>query len=415
MNRRLFPLFLFIMIVFSSPLEAQVTKLSNTDAFGPEAVEVDFEQLQDGTGAGSVLAGWGVTFRSPGTSVPVVRTVGAASVFSNVLRNENEGEDSSDLPLIINLKHPVQRIGAVLGNGEEATQVTIQAWSDVGTELGTIEENGLEEPTFVGVETSDPTGISKLLISYGSSTREEQINSVLLDYVERPQFVVYLAQIGDGPIPGTGTLTTGIVVSNLSASTATATLRFLDEEGNPLSLDAGDGSNDTVEITIEPFSSRSLETEGTTDPFTAGYAVIESNVPVEGTAIFRVNSPAGVVTEAGVGSAQARSKVVGAVQKFQAANFDSGIAVVNTSDSESNGRIELYDEEGKLVNTDNNLLDLAPGQHVARFLPQIFSALEGGDFTGTLLITSDQPIATVILRTGDGLVLSSLPVGSIED
>src|SRR5690606_25201379 len=113
-------------------------------------------------------------------------------------------------------------------------------------------------------------------------------------------------------------------------------------------------------------------TDGSTSPATAGYAVIESNVPVEGTAIFRVSSVGTVVTEAGVGSAQGRFRVVGAVQKFQSGNFDSGVAIVNTSDSESTGRIELYNEDGNLVASDNNLLSLAPGEHVARFLPQIF-------------------------------------------
>lgn len=415
MNLRLIPILLLAAVIFTGPLEAQVTKLSNTNAFGSESAEVDFEQLRDGTDAGSVLGGWGVTFRAPGSSTPVVRTIGAASVFSNVLRNENAGESSSDIPLIVNLKHPVERIGFVLANGEEATQVTIQAWNDLGTDLGTIQENGLEESTFVGIETSDPDGISKLLISYGASANEEQINSLLIEYVERPEFVVYLAQIGDGPIPGTGNLTTSIVVSNLSASTAMATLRFFDEEGNPLSLTTGEGADDTIEMTIQPFSSRSLETDGSSDPAIAGYAVIESNVPVEGTAIFRVSSSGDIVTEAGVGSAQGLHRVVGAVQKFQAGNFDSGIAVVNTSDSNSDGRIELYDEDGNLVGSDDGLLDLAPGEHVARFLPQIFGSLGGQDFAGTLLITSDQPVATVILRTGNGLVLSSLPVGSIEE
>lgn len=412
MNWRFVPLLLLAAAIVNGPLQAQVTKLSNTDAFGSEAVETDFEQLQDGTDGSSVLGGWGISFRAPGTSTPLVRTVGAASVFRNVLRNEG---DSADVPLIVNLKYPVERIGFVLDNGEEATQVTIQAWNDLGADLGTIEENGLGEPTFVGIETSDPNGISKLLISYGASDREEQLNSLLLEYVERPQFVVYLAQIGDGPIPGTGNLTTSIVVSNLSASTATATLRFFDEQGNPLSLTTGEGTEDTIEMAIQPFSSKSLETDGSTNPATAGYAVIESNVPVEGTAIFRVGSGGTVVTEAGVGSAQGLHRVVGAVQKFQSGNFDSGIAVVNTSDSDSNGRIELYDEDGNLVGSDNDLLNLAPGEHVARFLPQIFGSLEGQNFTGTLLITSDQPVATVILRTGSGLVLSSLPVGSIEE
>jgi len=412
MNWRFVPLLLLVATIVNGPLHAQVTKLSNSSAFGSEAVEADFEQLQDGTNGSSVLGGWGISFQAPGTSTPVVRTVGAASVFRNVLRNEG---DSADVPLIVNLKYPVEKIGFVLGNGDEATQVTIQAWNDLGVDLGTIEQNGLADSTFVGVETSDPNGISKLLISYGASDREEQINSLLLEYVERPQFVVYLAQIGDGPIPGTGQLTTSIVVSNLSASTATATLKFFDEQGNPLSLTTGEGTDDTIEMAIQPFSSKSLETDGSTSPATAGYAVIESNVPVEGTAIFRVSSVGTVVTEAGVGSAQGRFRVVGAVQKFQSGNFDSGVAIVNTSDSESTGRIELYNEDGNLVASDNNLLSLAPGEHVARFLPQIFSSLEGQDFTGTLVVISDQPVATVILRTGNGLVLSSLPVGSLED
>jgi len=144
-----------------------------------------------------------------------------------------------------------------------------------------------------------------------------------------------------------------------------------------------------------------------------GYARIRTSVPVEGTAVFRLTSPSGAIaSEAGVGSDSGRVDVLGAVEKIMADNFDSGIAAVNVGDSEAEADILLYDQNGDLVDINRSLLDLPAGGHTAGFLSSIFSTVQGEDFSGTIRIVSDVPIAVVIMRTAGGVVISSLPVGS---
>ncbi len=99
------------------------------------------------------------------------------------------------------------------------------------------------------------------------------------------------------------------------------------------------------------------------------------------------------------------------VQRFVDGDFNSGVAVVNTSTTqEASLSIQLYDEQlGTLI--DSTRLPLAPGEHVARFLIELFPQFLSEYFSGTLIIFSDQPVALVTLRTRGGLVLSSLPGG----
>ena len=235
----------------------------------------------------------------------------------------------------------------------------------------------------------------------------------MIDYTSRSTFSTYLAQIADGPLPS-GALQTTIIVSNLTNTTARGELRLLDNGGLPLSFEMNGLPGSTFDLVIPPFSSQSFTSGGNTVPPTPGYACIESSVPVDGAAIFRVLDAQGNVTsEAGVGATMGRMTLVGVVQKFISGDFNSGIAVVNISDKNIQGTIALYDQPGTLVDTNTDDLNLGPGEHVAKFLNQLFDGL--GDFEGTVVVTADQPLVAVVLRTiAGGLVISSLPVGSTQ-
>jgi hypothetical protein len=107
--------------------------------------------------------------------------------------------------------------------------------------------------------------------------------------------------------------------------------------------------------------------------------------------------------------------VVGAVEKLVAEDFDSGFAAVNVGGSEADADILLYDQDGDLVDRNKSLLDLPAGNHTSGFLASIFPDLQTEDFSGTIRISSDVPLAVVIMRTANQVVISSLPVGSLEE
>jgi hypothetical protein len=279
----------------------------------------------------------------------------------------------------------------------------------------------LEEPTFIGVKSSNPDGIAKLLISYENADQAEEIDDLIVEFVDRPRFSTYLAQVADGPVAGVGAFQTTVIVSNLSNSTAIGELTFFDSDGEPLKVDMNGTSADRFDLLIPAYSSASFTSSGTATPVAVGYAHVTANVPVAGTALFRVVSASGeIVTEAGVGSESGKTEVVGAVQKVAAEQFDSGIAVVNVSDTDTeNAQIQLYDQMGQKIDS-RAIVDLIEGStlptggHLARFLFQIFPQLQGQDFEGTIRILSNVPLVVVIMRAAEGLVVSSLPVGSVQ-
>jgi hypothetical protein len=102
------------------------------------------------------------------------------------------------------------------------------------------------------------------------------------------------------------------------------------------------------------------------------------------------------------------------VQKLVAGDFDSGVAIVNTSLEESQGILDLLDQSGNVVASNTDILGLGPNQHIARFLGQIFQEVANEDFDGAVVMRSNAPLAFIILRTGGGKILASLPAGSTQ-
>lgn len=415
---RKWPIFIMALsvgLLAGIPVFGQVTELNESSPFASDSVLLNFEGPAEGVDATQVYAKWGVVFSGVGSSNPKIEEVFVLNFSNAVLRNAPVLGSSANKPLAVNFKFPVKKIGFKLIGITAGVQVTVQAFSDEGTSLGSIQKTGLNGDVFLGVSTNSSKGISKLTISYGAETEPERIDALKIEYLQRPQFRNYLAQVADGPIGGGSYLQTTITITNLSASTAQGEVQFKKSDGSAMNLPIGGVSQSSVDLAIPAFSSVTLTTDGSDATIPVGYAKILTNVPVGGTAIFRIMSGTGsVMTEAGVGSETGSSVSVGAVQKAAVGKFNTGIAAVNTGTKTATALIELYNEEGDLVASDNSVLQLGAGQHIARFLDQIFPALKNSDFNGTIRIRGDVEFALVILRTSTGLVMSSLPVGTLQ-
>ncbi|MFB3905383.1 MAG: hypothetical protein ACE15E_18195 [Acidobacteriota bacterium] len=407
------PRFLVFVVVClmaaSFSINAQVTKITSTSAFDADSVGFDFQEYQAEVQVPDVVAKWGLSFQNVDTLPPkigmIVPPIGGGDP-DRVLENPTGAGANS--PLIVNFKYPVSKVGFNASNGTSSTVVTLTAYDPLGTKLGTVTETGLASEKFVGVSTTSNRGIAKLTIDYGDATEAEQIDNLTFDYLSRPKFNTYLAQVGDLK----GFLQTILVISNLTNSTAQGELRLFDSEGAPLSLKLGNETNSVFPFSVPPFSSKNLPTQADSDPLKFGYAEIESNVPVEGTAIFRYISGDTTLAEAGVGSSVVRPLVVGVAQKVVARQFDTGVAAVNPNGEAINARVKLFNEAGTLVATNDGDLDLPAHGHKARSLSELFPEFAESDFTGTLVITSDKPVALVMIRTLGGIAQSTLPVGS---
>jgi len=398
-----------LLMVGSFSAQAQVSKISSPSAFDSDSVKFDFQEYQAEIQAADVLGKWGLNFHGIDAAVPKVRMVVAPIGGAEPDRVvHNQVDTGSSLPLIVNFKYPVSKVGFYASNGSANTTVTLTAFDPVGTKLGSVSETGLTDEKFIGITSLSTRGIAKLLVDYGTAAESEQIDDMIFDYVSRPRFSTYLAQVGDAK----GLLQTILVISNLTNSTAKGELRLFDSQGAPMSVKLGDETNSVFPFSLPPFSSKNLPTQAVSDPPKVGYAEIESNVPVEGTAIFRLISGDTTLAEAGVGSSVPRPFVVGVVQKVAAKGFDTGVAAVNTTGQAVDARIKLYNEAGNLVATNDTDMDLGPHRHTAMFLSQLFPQYAESDFTGTLVITADKPMAMVMIRTLGGIAQSTLPVGS---
>jgi hypothetical protein len=401
------------------PLSAALQEIPGGTGFSPDSVLFDFSGLVAGAPAQDLLAKWGIRFEQSPDAIPEVdQIVQLGFVNSFVVNRPPEGGDATK-PMVITFRYPARKVAFFLRDTNP--QVNVKAFDNLGTNLGEVNLAATHQgsATFA-IGTDDPKGISKLLITYvpDSQTPQllvESVDDLKVEFISRPQFTIYFAQVGDGPIPGVGKLQTAFVVTNLSGSTAVGEIRFFSSQGNPLQVSDGTATASSFPLNLPPRGSFSFTTAGTAQPIAVGYAKVTANVPVDGTAIFRiVNNSGGLISEAGVGAAEGHLVSVGAVQKLSAGNIDSGIAVVNAGTVRSTAFVQLIEPSGQTRDTNFGAVQLDPGTHNAQFLSQMFSSLQNQDFTGTVRIVSDQPLALVILRTAAGLVQSSLPVGSLE-
>jgi len=397
--------------------QAQTTKISDAAVFTRNPVVLDFTGFADGAKIADVYSRWGVTISGTEGSVPSIIVIPPAvpiggtpeHQLNRVVRNVGPAGLAKALPLVINFKYPVAKVGFKASNAPTASvNASIVAYDPAGRTLGTVLQTGLNEEKFFGVATTSDRGIAKVAFDFGSVDAGEQIDDLTFEYLSRPPFVTYLTQVADF----SDLLQTILVVSNLTNSTAQGEIRLFTFEGATMDLKTNQGENDTFAFDLPPFTSKTISSTGKSTDLKRGYAVIESNVPVEASAIFRVINASGTaLQEAGVGAAPSQYQAVTVAQKEGAAGLDTGVAVVNPSTSPADITALLYDEQGGLVAANSDDLDLAPGKQIAKFLTELFPDVQG-DFRGTLVINSTEPIAVVTLRTIGGIASSTLPVGS---
>lgn len=413
MSRRFWNVLIVVSLpIFGSGAFGQLVDVSNSPGFSADSVAFTFNEYFPEAEAGRVLGAWGIRMSGQSGSVPRFKLYVIAGSSNVVVENSASDDSSANKALILDFEQPAKTVSFRVPASPEDSELTVEAYSPLGVRLGNIRKE-VPSHELVAVSTSNLAGIGKLVISWGSNPDPEEIDDLHVEFLERQPTVVYLAQIGNGAIPGVGALQTTVVVTNLSNSTAEGELAFFASDSSPLELQFGSESGSVFLLGIPPGASVSFTTGG--QDLKVGYARVTSSVPVEATATFRVVGLTGnVLTEAGVGSARPALLQVGAVQKERAQDFDSGIAVVNVGDERANAVLELLNPAGQVIATNDEIVNLNSGAHTAAFLSQIFPSVANQDFEGSIRIRSNQPMAAVILRAKQGLVYSSLPVGSTE-
>ncbi len=229
--------------------------------------------------------------------------------------------------------------------------------------------------------------------------------------------VSFLPQVADGE--GIRTL---VLVGNPGGTPIEGRIQFFDDAGQPWNLSLDDfGPTNSMDFQLPSNGVLRLQTDGSTLPAQAGYARITTERRVGAVSLFQFRgSGGGLITEAGVqqAAALAQSQVfaetgVGPCSESVGCTIDTGIAVANPNATTVHVSLLLVGSDGSAGPSAN--LELSPGEHVSRFVDQLFEE-PVGEFVGSILLNSDLPVAATALRMQirPTFALSALPVTPIR-
>ena len=168
----------------------------------------------------------------------------------------------------------------------------------------------------------------------------------------------------------------------------------------------GEMVNGVGDISVPAGGLLVLRTDGEGDLET-GSVQITFDRYVEGVVIF-----GGEMGLAGVGSsAKFQTGFAAPMLKSDSQGLNTGIAMMSLSEEDSLVDLTLLDSEGETLATDWGVL-IAQG-HDALFVDELFPGLDLSEFSGTLVMTSDEPLTGTVLQTLPGEFMT-MPVASSQ-
>ena len=210
------------------------------------------------------------------------------------------------------------------------------------------------------------------------------------------QFTYYFPQVAIG-----GGWKTTIFISNASApgTTASGTITFTKSDGTAFAANWTDsggnpvgGGGNTIGFQLGSGESRKYTSVGDI-PLTAGYATVTANASVLGSAMFTQFDGGGrMLAEAGVPMAIPLGKQ--AVFVDTTGGFKTGVAIANPNNAALKINFELMSDTGQMIRSAQR--DLAPNQHVAFFVHELFP--DAPEMVGRLQFYCTNPMASVALR-----------------
>ena len=202
---------------------------------------------------------------------------------------------------------------------------------------------------------------------------------------------------------------TTITYINYSPQEVTCQTDFLSDHGTPLMVSfAGLGAVDSRTDVLPPGGSVHQETNvDLSAPVAPGWARATCTGPVQASLLFRGYSSEGMpVAEAGVNAATVpATRFVTFAEQGEGKN-GTGVAYANPSDTAALVTFTARDADGEVLAIED--LMLPPNGHGAQNMPTLFDL---SSFTGSLEVTSTEPIVSLSLNFEATPVFSSLPPG----
>ena len=206
---------------------------------------------------------------------------------------------------------------------------------------------------------------------------------------------------------------TTITYINYSSREVACVTEFISDHGGPLLVSfPGRGILDSRTDVLPPGGSVHEETDVDLDaPLAPGWAKAACTGPVKASFLFRqYDSEGEPVAEAGVNAAAVPATRFVTFAEQAEGKTGTGVAYANPSDTAAHVTFTAKDTAGQtLTSVDRTLL---PQGHDAQVMSSLFGFTS---FTGSLEITSTEPIVTLSLNFEAAPVFSSLPPGEVEE
>ena len=205
---------------------------------------------------------------------------------------------------------------------------------------------------------------------------------------------------------------TTITYINYSREEVTCQTDFLSDHGTPLMVSFAElGTVDSRTDVLPPGGSVHQETDvALSAPLAPGWALANCTGPVQASLLFRwYNSEGMPVAEAGVNAATVpATRFVTFAEQGEGKN-GTGVAYANPSDTAALVTFTARDADGEVLAIED--LMLPPNGHGAQNMPTLFDL---SSFTGSLEVTSTEPIVSLSLNFEAAPVFSSLPPGELD-
>ena len=206
---------------------------------------------------------------------------------------------------------------------------------------------------------------------------------------------------------------TTITYINYSPQEVSCQTDFLSDFGSPLMVSfAGLGTVVSRTDVLDPGGSVHEETNvELSDPLVPGWARVTCSGPVKASLLYRRRNSEGVPTgEAGVNAARVPTTRFVTFAEQGEGQYGSGVAYANPSDTAALVTFTARDAAGQVLDSvDETLL---PNGHEAQNMAPLFGL---SSFSGSLEITSTEPIVSLSLNFEADPVFSSLPPGELDD
>ena len=205
---------------------------------------------------------------------------------------------------------------------------------------------------------------------------------------------------------------TTITYINYSPEEVTCQTDFISDHGTPLMVSFAElGTVDSRPDVLPPGGSVHQETDvDLSDPLAPGWALANCSGPVKASLLFRRHNSEGVPTaEAGVNATAVPATRFVTFAEQGEGQFGTGVAYANPSATAALVTFTARDTAGEvLASIDRELL---PGGHDAHGMAELFDLTS---FTGSIEVTSTEPIVSLSLNFEADPVFSSLPPGELD-